>query len=93
MDTLTANNANPASRTAVYTGEANLTDITDPLHPISLGGGHTFQMKLTDKGEPGNTDTIGFNLYNNSGALLFSSNWNGTTTIEQRLGGGNVVAR
>jgi hypothetical protein len=94
MDTLTVNNANPAARTAIYTGKANLTDITDPLNPISLGGGHTFQMKLTDKGEPGSADTMGITVYaNNTGALLFSSNWNGTSTVEQLLGGGNLVVR
>jgi hypothetical protein len=91
---LTANNANPLSRTAVFTSKASVTDITDPLAPISLGGGHSFQMKLTDKGEPGKTDTIGITLYaNGSGALLFSSNWNGTSTIEQLLGGGNLQVR
>ena len=98
MDTLTVNNSNPAARTALYTGKCNLTDITDPLLPISLGGGHSFQMKLTDKGEPGNTDTVGITVYaNNTGALLYSSRWNGTTTIEQMLGngsgGGNLVVR
>ena len=94
MDTLTVNNANPLARTAVFTSKANLTDITNPLAPISLGGGHSFQMKLTDKGEPGSTDTIGITLYaNGSGALLFSSNWNGTSTIEQLLGGGNLQVR
>ncbi len=91
MDTLTADTA---KGTSYYTGKANLTDITDPLGTISLGGGHSFQMKLTDKGEPGSTDTIGITLYgNNTGALLFSSNWNGTTTIEQLLRGGNLVVR
>jgi hypothetical protein len=94
MDTLTVNNANLNERTAVYTGKANLTDITDPLNPISLGGGHSFQMKLTDKGEAGMTDTIGITLYaNGNGSLLFSSNWDGTKTVEQSLGGGNVVVR
>ena len=91
MDTLTADTN---KGTAYYTGKANVTDITNPLSPISLGGGHSFQMKLTDKGEPGSTDTIGITLYaNNTGALLFSSNWNGTTTIEQLIRGGNLVVR
>lgn len=94
MDTLTVNNSNLSARTAVYTGKANITDITDPLVPISLGGGHTFQMKMTDKGEPGSADMIGVTVYsNNGGAVLFSSNWNGTTTAEQLLRGGNLVVR
>ncbi len=94
MDTLTVNNANPLSRTAVFTSKASVTDITDLFAPVSLGGGHSFQMKLTDKGEPGSSDTIGITLYaNGSGALLFSSNWDGTRTVEQILGGGNLQVR
>jgi VCBS repeat-containing protein len=94
MDTLTVNNKIPTARTAIYTGKANVTDITDPLNPISLGGGHSFQMKLTDKGEAGSTDTIGITLFaNGSGALLFSSYWDGTNTVEQILGGGNLQVR
>ncbi|CAA9379182.1 MAG: T1SS secreted agglutinin RTX [uncultured Pyrinomonadaceae bacterium] len=94
IETLATNNANPLARTATFTSKANLTDITDPLNPISLGGGHSFQMKLTDRGEPGSTDTIGITLYaNGTGALLFSSNWSGTQTIEQILAGGNLQVR
>jgi VCBS repeat-containing protein len=92
LDTLTANTSNPNAGTAVFTAKANLTDITNPLAPISLGGGHSFQMKMTDRGEPGSGDTIGMALYANGlGALLFSSNWSGTNTIEQLLGGGNLL--
>jgi len=91
MDTLTVNNANPQEQTAVYTGKCSLTDITDPNAPIALGEGHGLQMKMTDKGEPGSADIIGITVYaNTNGALLFSSRWNGTTTIEQLLGGGNI---
>ena len=51
-------------------------------------------MKMSDRGEPGSNDTIGIVLYENgSGKLLFSSNWDGTDTIEQLLGGGNLVVR
>jgi hypothetical protein len=75
---------------ANFTSKANLTDITDPANPISLGGNLTLQMQMTDKGEPGSSDSIAFALYNGS-KLLFSSNWNGTKTIEQTVGGGNLV--
>ncbi len=94
IETLATNNANPLARTAVFTSKANITDITAPLNPISLGGGHSFQMRLSDKGEPGSTDTIAITLYaNGTGALLFSSNWNGTNTMEQLLNGGNLQVR
>lgn len=84
---------NPLVRAAVYTGKANVTDITDPLNPIALGGNNSFQMELTDNGEPGAADTIGITVWNDAGGLLFSSRWNGTRTVEQILGGGNVVVR
>lgn len=93
MDTLSANNTNPSARTAVFTGKANISDITDPYNPIPFGGNATLQMNLTDKGEPGSTDTVGVTVWNNNGGLLFSSKWNGTKTIEQILGGGNLVVR
>jgi len=48
-------------------------------------------MQMTDKGEPGSSDLIAFSLYDGTGKLLFSSNWNGTTTVQQTLGGGNLA--
>jgi hypothetical protein len=93
MRTLTVNVSNPNARVAVWTGKANLSDITDPLVPILIGGNNTFQMEMTDRGEPGSADTIGINLWNDGGGLLHSSNWNGTRTIEQLIVGGNLVVR
>ena len=80
-----------SSCTASFVSKANLQDITDPNNPVSLGGNLTFQMSMTDYGSP-TKDTIGFTLYNGS-ALLFSSDWNGTKTVEQLLGGGNLSVR
>ena len=48
---------------------------------------------MTDKGEPGKDDTIAIQLSNTNGSLLFSSKWSGTNTVEQILGGGNLVVR
>lgn len=94
MDTLAANVTTPANRTAVYSGKANLTDITDVLNPIALGGGHIIQMRVSDRGEPGATDSVGITLLENgTGAVLFSSAWNGTASVEQQIGGGNVQVR
>ncbi|MEO7673703.1 MAG: Ig-like domain-containing protein [Pyrinomonadaceae bacterium] len=83
--------ASPLVMAAVYTGKANITDITDPLNTISFGGNATFQMNLTDRGEPGSADAIGITLWNDAGGLLFTSRWDGTRTIEQILQGGNLV--
>src|SRR5206468_2803887 len=49
--------AGPPSSTcwglANFSSKANLTDITSPLAPISLGGGLQLVLTMTDKGEPG----------------------------------------
>jgi hypothetical protein len=81
---------------AQFVAKANIQDITDPLNPISVAGNANLQMSLTDNGEPGSTgltpDTIAITVTDGkSGALLFSSNWTGTKTIEQAITGGNLV--
>jgi hypothetical protein len=70
--------------------KANLTNVTDPLNPISLGGNLSLQVTLTDKGEPGSADSIGVTLWNGS-QLLFSSEWRGSKTVEGFFNGGNAV--
>jgi hypothetical protein len=75
---------------ADFRAKANLTDVTDPLAPVSLGGNLTLQITLTDRGEPGSSDTIAVTLWSGN-KLLFSSSWSGAKTIEQVLGGGNLV--
>jgi len=69
--------------TATFNGKASIQDITDPLNPMSIDGNATLQVTMTDKGEPGSSDTIGITVWNKSGGLWFSSNWNGTKTVEQ----------
>ncbi len=76
---------------ALFTSKANLTDITDPNNTVSLGGNLNLIASMTDNGEPGNADTFAITLYDSANNLLFSSNWSGTATVEQLLGGGNVV--
>jgi hypothetical protein len=78
---------------ATFNGKANLQDITNPLAPVSLGGNLPLQVTMTDSGEPGSSDTIGIQQSNSNGSLLFSSKWSGTNTVEQLLGGGNLVVR
>ena len=83
--------SNPAA--AVFNGKANIQDITDPLSVIPIDGNATLQVAMTDKGEPGSSDSIAITVWNKAGGLWFSSNWYGTKTIEQILGGGNLQAR
>ena len=75
---------------ADFRSKANLTDVTNPLAPVALGGNLTLQMTMTDKGEPGSNDTIGVTLWDGN-KLLFSSEWKGAKTSEKVLGGGNLV--
>jgi hypothetical protein len=48
---------------------------------------------MTDRGEPGTNDTLGITVWNKNGALWYASNWNGTRTVEQVLGGGSLAVR
>ena len=93
MRTLSVNNANPNARKAVWSGKASFADVTDPVLPIAIGGNNTFQMEMTDRGEPGSTDSLSITLWNDAGGLLHSSNWNGTRSIEQTIAAGNLVVR
>ena len=77
---------------ATFVAKASITDITNPLAPISLGGNKSLQIQITDAGEPGSSDTISITLSDASG-LLFSSRWNGSESVEQLLGGGNLQVR
>jgi hypothetical protein len=70
--------------------KANLSDVTDPANPISVGGGLTLQLTATDRGEPGSGDSLAITLWNGN-TLLFSSDWTGARTQELNLAGGNLV--
>jgi hypothetical protein len=91
-DTLAVDPKDPNALKASFTSKATLTDVTNPLAPINLGGGYQVQIAVTDRGEPGNQDSIAITLWNGN-KLLFSSNWNGIKTIEQVLDGGNLQVR
>lgn len=84
-------NANP--KTATFNGKANIQDITDPLNVVSVDGNASLQVVMTDAGEPGSSDKIAITLLDKNGGLWFSSNWNGTTTVQQLLNGGNIQVR
>jgi len=88
---LTSLTVNPTTGKATFFCKANLKDITNPLNPISIGGNGQLKVTMTDKGEPGKSDTIGITYWNGNGGLWFSSSWSGTDTTEQLLRGGNLV--
>ena len=60
------------------TSKANLQswDIRNPTVITSLGGNLTLQLQMHDAADPGaGKDTLGITVWDSSGALLFSSNW------------------
>jgi hypothetical protein len=75
---------------AVFVSKANITDISNPLLPVPLGGNLTLQINMTDRGEPGSNDMIGISLWDGS-TLLYSNSWNGSSTDQQLLAKGNLV--
>jgi len=92
IDSLNIKSPQTGSTEATFTSKANITDITNPLAPISLGGNKLMQITMIDKGEPGSSDTIGMTVTDSTG-LLYSSSWSGTNTVERVLGGGNLQVR
>ena len=74
-----------------FNGKASIQDITNPLLPVSIDGNATLQVTMTDAGEPGSSDTIALTVWNKNGGVWFSSKWDGTKTVEQTIGGGNLV--
>jgi hypothetical protein len=82
--------SNPGSGTAELIGKATITDVTNPAAPIAVAGNAKLDVIMKDNGQPGSSDLIGVSLWGSNGKLLFSSNWNGTKTVKQLLGGGNL---
>jgi hypothetical protein len=94
MTSLSVNNSITTTHpypTATFNGKASIQDITNPAAPVSIDGNATLQLTMTDASLTGASDSVGITVWNKSGGLWFSSNWNGTKTIEQWLGGGNLV--
>ncbi|HAV61409.1 MAG TPA: hypothetical protein DCY13_03485, partial [Verrucomicrobiales bacterium] len=78
---------------ATFNGRAGIQDITNPEAPVGIDGDATLQIKMTDFGEPGSSDSIGVTVWNAEGGLWFASHWDGIRTVEQTIAGGNLVVR
>jgi fermentation-respiration switch protein FrsA (DUF1100 family) len=69
---------------------ATLIDVTDARKPITVGSNLALQVTVTDRGDHhGSGDAIGITLWDGS-ALLFSSSWTGSQTVEQVLEAGKI---
>ncbi len=71
---------------------AKLVDVTKWWHTSTVASRLSLRVTLTDRGSHGSKDSIGVTLWNGS-KLLFSSNWDGTETVEQTLKSGKVYVR
>lgn len=97
MQSLGVNASNPGRQTAEYVSKTNLTDITNPLAPVLLGGNKYLYVKMTDNGEPGTKDSISFVLVEGTADptilsnIIYSTNWAGYKTEQMKLGGGNLI--
>ncbi|HSM63821.1 MAG TPA: T9SS type A sorting domain-containing protein, partial [Gillisia sp.] len=91
MQSLGVNASDENNMTAEFITKANMVDITDPLNPISLGGNLYLMVNMTDRGEPGTQDEIAISLTDSNNVLLYSSEWNGISTDQRLLNGGNLV--
>src|SRR5262249_54014558 len=69
-----------------FGSKATIEDVTNPNSPITVDGGATLQMTVTD----GSPDTAGVVLQKKDGGVWFSSGWDGTKTVEKPLISGNV---
>jgi hypothetical protein len=77
---------------AQFNSKVNITDVTNPLLPVSVASGAVLQMLLVDTGEPGTADAFGVTVTGGT-TLYYSSNWSGTPpkTTAQPIGGGNLA--
>lgn len=78
-------------KTSVFSGKANLQDISILGYPQPVAGNLSFEIRITDKGEPGTEDQIAITVWNDAGGVMYSSEWDGVRTQEKVLTGGNIV--
>ncbi len=79
-------------RRADFNTKANLTDITNPAAPVSLGGNMDLSVQAFESTDRTLRDQISVTL-RNGGVLVFSSSWNGSASVMQNLSGGVVRVR
>jgi hypothetical protein len=79
-------------RRADFNTKANVTDITNPLSPVSLGGGLDLTVQALESTDRAVRDRISVTVRNGS-ELVFSSSWNGSASDMRDLSGGAVRVR
>jgi hypothetical protein len=89
--TLGSLTTNPATGVASVMSKAVIKDLT--FSNATVDANATIQLTLDDNGTPGLADTLGITILNKNGGLWYSSSWNGVMTVEQLLGGGNLIVK
>ncbi len=79
-------------RRADFNTKANVTDITNPLAPVSLGGGLDLSVQAFESTDRAYKDQISVTVRNGN-VLVFSSFWNGAASEMRPLNGGTVRVR
>ncbi|HEY3387341.1 MAG TPA: hypothetical protein VGK46_12575, partial [Saprospiraceae bacterium] len=97
INSMAVDENDPNYRKAIISTKANLTDITNPANPISLGGNLSLAMNAWESTieDNGSLDKIAVTLVagGNGGGLLFSSYWQGSGTVAQIIDGGKIQVR
>jgi hypothetical protein len=78
---------------ADFNTKANLTDVTDPLNPVTVSGALDLTVKALESTVTGAPHKIAVTLRESGGTLLFSSNWASGRTELQALNGGKISVR
>ena len=97
LQSLAVDARNPKRQTGQFITKSNLTDITNPLLPVSKGGNLYLYVNMIDNGEPGINDSISFTLVPGGSDpailsnIMYSSNWISSKTQQMKLSGGNLV--
>jgi hypothetical protein len=86
--------SDPATGRATIVANAIIEDVRKQRGSTLIDANAWVRITVEDNGEPGaNNDTVAITVLNQAGALWFSSNWNGLTTVAQAIAGGNVHVR
>src|SRR5438874_13816444 len=71
-----------------FGAKAVIQDVTNPAVPISVDGGATLQVTVTD----GSPDQVAVSVQKKSGGMWLSSAWDGVKTVQKAVAAGNMVA-
>ena len=73
---------------------ATLSDITNPFRPVLLDAQAIVHIGLDDNARPGAlADALRITVWDGSGQLWFSNNWDGVQTVDQTIWRGDVKVR